>query len=353
MKKRKIAVAMSGGVDSSVVAALLVDQGEDVIGIMMRLWSDKLVENRCCSPADLANARRIAGKLNIPFYVLDAKDTFKRNVVDFFVEGYVRGVTPNPCVECNRHIRWRYLLDYAQVLGATHLATGHYAQVKRRNGGYSLYRAKDLKKDQSYVLSILNQEQLSHALFPIGGYIKSEVRALAHDYSLIVADRPESQDLCFIGGGDYRLFLENSGAILPAGGAIFSVQGKYLGEHKGLAFYTIGQRKGLGISAPQPLYVIRKDLARNHLIVGTKDALGSTNFIIKDLHWVNGEAPDEKIRLGVQVRYRAAEQWATLIPRSGQKAEIDLENPIADITPGQLAVFYKEGECLGGGLIQP
>ena len=352
MTSRKVAVAMSGGVDSSVAAALLVDQGEDVIGIMMRLWSDKLVENRCCSPADLANARRIAGKLDIPFYVLDAKDPFKRNVVDFFVEGYVSGVTPNPCIECNRHIRWRYLLDYAQALGATHLATGHYAQVQHHNGGYCLYRAKDLHKDQSYVLSILNQEQLSHALFPLGSYLKSEVRALAHDYSLIVADRAESQDLCFVGGRDYRLFLENSGALLPVEGSIFSVQGEYLGQHKGLAFYTIGQRKGLGISAHQPLYVIRKDIARNVLIVGPKDALGSKNFTIKDLHWISGKAPDEKIRVGVQVRYKATEEWATVIPRSGQNAQIDLEKSIADVTPGQLAVFYQEEECLGAGLIR-
>jgi tRNA-specific 2-thiouridylase len=349
---RIIAVAMSGGVDSSVAAARLVDEGENVIGLMMRLWSDPDRPNRCCSPDDIAAARQIAAQLDIPFYALDAQDIFKKKVVDYFIEGYSRGITPNPCIECNRHVRWDYLLQQALSLGATHLATGHYARIQFSQDRYHLLRARDTSKDQSYVLCILDQMELECTIFPLGELTKSEVRDYARSMSLPVAEREESQDLCFVGDEDYLSFLFDHHATIPPG-PIYDTNGNPLGEHKGLAAYTIGQRKGIGISKPYPLYVIEKDIENNALIVGPKDLLGRQRFTVDHINWIDGSGPDHPIHVLVQVRYKAKEMAAEVTPMTQEKAIVTLDRTLPDVTPGQFAVFYVGQECLGGGIILP
>jgi tRNA-specific 2-thiouridylase len=350
----RVAVAMSGGVDSSVAAALLVEQGQEVFGIMLRLWSQSPAHtNRCCSPADMARARAVAAKLDIPFYVLDVQDLFKRQVVDFFIDGYAQGFTPNPCMECNRHIRWDFLLNQALAYGATHLATGHYARVRATSSGYQLLRAEDNHKDQSYVLSIMGQAQLGHAIFPLGDYTKPQVRQLAQDFNLESADKPDSQDLCFIGDMDYRTFLQAQGQFEHPGGPIVDVDGSELGVHSGLANYTIGQRKGIGLSAPRPLYVIEKDLSRNRLIVGPRTALGRDRFEVSNVNWVSGVAPEQPVEVAVRVRYKAREVAGLVTPLDRANASVVLAEDLPDVTPGQSAVFYQGDVCLGGGVIRP
>lgn len=346
---RTIAVAMSGGVDSSVAAALLVESGEQVFGLMLRLWSAGPERpNRCCSPKDVSNARKVAGHLGIPFYVIDAKDEFKHRVVDGFIAGYEAGLTPNPCLSCNRDMRWGLLLERASALGATHLATGHYACLRKTNGHYRLFRARDRRKDQSYVLSVLGQSQLAHTLFPLGKLKKEEVREIAQEQGFVTADRPESQDLCFLGGDDYRSFLADHLVATP--GAIEDNQGNLLANHSGLSNFTIGQRKGIGISGPAPLYVIDKDVERNTLIVGPKADLGRTQFTVRELNWVLGDFPTESNELSVQVRYRSPDVPARLKHRK-HKTIVATEKPLNNVAPGQAAVFYSGEECLGGGII--
>ncbi|MCL4270294.1 MAG: tRNA 2-thiouridine(34) synthase MnmA, partial [Anaerolineales bacterium] len=259
MEKKKVVVAMSGGVDSSVAAALLKEQGYDVTGMMMRLWSEpgKEDSNRCCTPDSMAQARRVAAKLDIPFYVVDAKDVFRETVVQYFLDGYANGETPNPCLLCNRQIRWTFLLNHALALGAEYMATGHYVRRQTMDDGRSeLWRAVDHSKDQSYVLHVLTQEKLKHALFPVGDYPKPEIRAIAERYGLPTASRKDSQDLCFLAGEDYRNFLQRNTPDILTPGNIETPDGKVIGQHNGLANYTIGQRKGLGVASPVPLYVI-------------------------------------------------------------------------------------------------
>ncbi len=253
---QKVVVAMSGGVDSSVAAALLKQQGYEVIGMMLRLWSEpgKEDSNRCCTPNSMMQARRVAAKLDIPFYVVDAKDVFRKTVVQYFLDGYAAGETPNPCLVCNRTIRWEFLLDRALALGAEHLATGHYARTRKtEDGRIRLLRSVDETKDQSYVLHVLTQDKLQRAFFPVGEYPKSEIRQIAESFGLPTASRADSQDLCFLAGEDYRNFLQRNAPHINQPGDIVTPQGKVLGKHCGLANYTIGQRKGLGIASPVPL----------------------------------------------------------------------------------------------------
>ena len=352
--KNKIAVAMSGGVDSSVAALRLVEQGEDVFGVMLRLWSaGPELENRCCSPADLANARSIAAQLDIPFYVLDVKSEFKTQVVNAFLDGYANGLTPNPCISCNRQIRWGWLLERVLAMGATHLATGHYARVRARKGNYELIRAVDHSKDQSYVLHVLSQDQLSKAVFPIGDLQKSDVRTLAKDHSLPVADRQDSQDLCFLGSMDYRDFLKLEGSDLLDPGPIVNTNGEQIGMHSGLASYTIGQRKGIGISSNEPYYVVEKDILQNTLVVGHRDKLGRINFEIGNLNWIQEEIPFERDDLCVQVRYKTKPVEARIVKANEGSINVILAEPITAITHGQWAVFYDQEICLGGGMILP
>ncbi len=349
---RLIAVAMSGGVDSSVAAGLLVERGENVIGLMLRLWgSGPDNANRCCSPEDVAIARQVAAHLSIPLQLVDVQDLFKKVVVDDFIDGYAQGLTPNPCIACNRHIRWGALTKVAHKMGAAHLATGHYARIQTRDGRLLLLRGKDQIKDQSYVLSVLNQKDLDHTLFPLGNLTKKEAREHAHRMALPVAEKPESQDLCFVPDGDYRDFLRQQN-FSPKPGPIISHEGEILGEHQGLADYTIGQRRGLGISRSHPLYVLDKVTSTNTLIVGPRSALGRDRFLAGPVNWIRGEAPDELLEVGVQVRYKSQVVLGSVELLPDGYVEVKLTNDLPDITPGQSAVFYHGEICLGGGAIQ-
>ena len=351
----KVVIALSGGVDSSVAAALLKQQGYDVIGMMLRLWSEpgKEESNRCCTPDSMAQARRVAAKLDIPFYAVDAKDVFRKTVVQYFLDGYAAGGTPNPCLVCNRLIRWEFLLNHALALGADFMATGHYVRRKTVDGGrIALLRAVDETKDQSYVLHVLTQEKLQRALFPIGDYPKTEIRKIAESFGLPTASRKDSQDLCFLAGEDYRDFLARNAADMLQPGDIVAQDGKVLGRHNGLANYTIGQRKGLGIASPVPLYVLTKHAPRNTLVVGAADELGSTELTARDVNWVSGEAPREPFRAEVKIRYTARPAWAEVTPlENGTRSTVTFEAPARDVTAGQAAVFYVGEEVLGGGII--
>jgi tRNA-specific 2-thiouridylase len=269
-----------------------------------------------------------------------------------FIDDYSHGITPNPCLACNRQVRWGFLLDRARALGASKMATGHYARLSRQPGGHvGLLRAVDRDKDQSYVLHVLNQNQLSQALFPLGEFSKQEVRKLASQFGLPVADRKDSQDLCFLAGEDYRAFLARNAPQTLKRGPIYDASGKQIGEHQGLAYYTIGQRKGLGLVSKTPQYVVSKNLHSNSLIVGSVSALGTNCLKAGPVNWIAGSPPKEPFRAQVKIRYKANPEWANVIPSANNLVSVEFDRPIRDITPGQAAVFYTENLCLGGGLI--
>lgn len=351
----RVVVAMSGGVDSSVAAALLVEQGYDVVGMMMRLWSEDCGEggaNRCCTPGQMADARRIAAQLGIPFYVIDTQEVFRRTIVQLFIDRYAAGETPNPCLACNRHIRFEWLLGHALASGASYLATGHYARVTYApDGSARLLKARDPAKDQSYALSMVAQSQLRHAMFLIGDYTKAEVRAMAAARGLPVAAKHDSQDLCFLADGDYRRFLRQHAPGAARPGPILTRDGQPLGAHTGLLDYTIGQRKGLGISHSEPLYVLATDPARNALIVGPADELGSHSLTAGRVNWIAGGPPADRFAADLKIRYKArlAQGAVTVLPDGS--VQVEFAEPQRDITPGQGVVFYAGEECLGGGII--
>lgn len=354
MSKGKVVVAMSGGVDSSVAAALLQQQGYEVTGMMLRLWSEpgREAANRCCTPAAMNIARRVAGQLDIPFYAVNAQETFRNVVVQYFLDGYASGGTPNPCLACNREIRWEFLLERALALGADYMATGHYVRLVREAGQpVRLFEAVDANKDQSYVLHVLTQAKLQHALFPLGELTKPEVRQIAADLKLPAAVSKESQDLCFLAGGDYRDFLLRNQPDLAKPGPIVDSGGKHLGEHTGLVNYTIGQRKGLGISGAEPLYVLAKDQKRNALVVGLQHELGSQELVTEGVHWQSGHSPTAAFDAEVKTRYTAKKAAARVTPLVDGRARVQFAQPVRDLTPGQAAVIYVNGEVLGGGLI--
>ncbi len=385
----RIVVAMSGGVDSSVAAALLKEEGHEVIGMMLRLWSEpgvieddgveRVVQNKCCSLESVDDARRVTRKLDIPFYLINVEQEFKDNVVDFFYQEYVAGRTPNPCLICNRHIRFTLLLNRALALDAEYLATGHYVRVDNHpiTGKRRLRRGIDREKDQSYVLHVLNQKQLAHACFPLGPYTKPQVRAMAAERGLTVATKAESQEICFVAQNDYRGFIDRYAATtaerepvgvgvgaasrsngliqLPKPGPIYDVSGKPLGRHRGLAYYTIGQRKGLGLTSREPLHVLKIDPEENALIVGPAQALEKTSCVVGKMHYISGETPVEPFKALARIRYKAPEQEAIVTPLEGNRVHVAFSKPQRAITPGQAAVFYggEDGdEVLCGGIIE-
>lgn len=352
MAGKRVVVAMSGGVDSSTAAALLLERGYEVIGTMMRLWAEKGPgTNRCCSAEAMEGARRVCELLGIPFHFVDYEREFKSYVVDYFVREYARGRTPNPCLACNSHIKFDLLLHHALDMGAEYLATGHYARVRQTDSECQLLKGVDPDKDQSYFLYMLGQEELAHLLFPLGEYTKEEVRAMAMERKLPVAERMESQDLCFVADGDYRRFLKERAPEALRPGPIVDMSRHIIGQHKGLPFYTIGQREGLGIATPQALYVLKIDVESNALVVGTADELGRQALVAGEVNFVSGQAPEGPLEVAAKIRRQAVEVPATLIPLDESRIALRFAQPLRDITPGQGVVFYQGEVVLGGGII--
>ncbi|MEA3407853.1 MAG: tRNA 2-thiouridine(34) synthase MnmA [Chloroflexota bacterium] len=345
----RVFVAMSGGVDSSVAAALLVERGYRVQGVTMRLWREESGSQETYD--GVASARAVCEQLGIEHRVLDLSEPFLHRVVEHFVGAYAEGRTPNPCVRCNRFIKFGKLLDQVRAWGANMMATGHYARRREQEGRYQLLRGLDEEKDQSYFLYMLGQYELRHILFPLGTWTKGRVYAFARTHRLPVARRPESQDICFIRDGDYRRFLAERIPRAVEPGPIYNREGDYLGQHKGLPFYTIGQREGLGISAPRPLYVLEWDVERNALIVGFAEELGQRACIAEEMSYVSGLALAPGCDAQAQIRYRARPAPARVWSCAQGRARIVFRAPLRDITPGQAVVLYDGERVLGGGII--
>lgn len=361
MSQHYVVVAMSGGVDSSVAAALLVQAGYRVEGLMLQLWSERTDNvanpnlNRCCTPDQLHDAEQVARYLNIPFRTMDVSHLFRQTVVENFIDCYTAGLTPNPCLICNQQIRFGFMLDWVKSMGADYIATGHYVRAHRSQGSYQLLVGLDATKDQSYVLHMLNQSHLSHSLFPIGEYTKPEIRILAQELGLPVAEKADSQDICFLADGDYRRFLRENAPETMRPGPILDPSGRYLGEHRGLPGYTIGQRKGIGVSAPDPLYVLGSIPAQNALIVGPKNAAGRRQLTVTETRWVAGRPPGDggSFQARVKIRYQGRQLAALVTPEENGRTTVLFDKPLTDIAPGQAAVFYQDQVCLGGGTIAP
>ncbi len=351
-----VLVAMSGGVDSSLAAALLQEQGYAVAGATMRLWAEEDIPAgpaSCCSLEAAEGARRVCQVLGIPHYVLDLRREFAERVVAEFVREYGRGRTPNPCLACNREIKFRLLWQHAQALGFGSLATGHYARLAREGGRWRLLRGLDRGKDQSYVLYMLGQEELAHLILPLGEWTKAEVRAEAARRGLPTAGRRESQEICFIPDGDYRRFLAPRLPETVRPGPIRDQAGRVLGEHRGLAYYTVGQRQGLGLAGQaRPLFVVALDVAENALLVGPEEALLRKELEAEAVDFVSGEWPAGPLRVEAQVRYRAAAAPAVVRPLAAGRVRVVLDSPQRAIAPGQAVVFYQGEEVVGGGIIR-
>jgi tRNA-specific 2-thiouridylase len=338
----RVAVAMSGGVDSSLAAALLKQAGDDVFGVYMQLWPDP---NLAKTISDLEHTCQI---LDIPFYQLDLEREFQNLVIDYFCIEYSHGRTPNPCIACNQHIKFGLLLDKMLGMGAEYLATGHYARIERSADGYRLLKAADHSRDQSYFLYTLGQHQLEHLLFPLGELSKEKVEGLADKLGLPASSRRQSQDVCFIPDNDYRSFV--SGRIPLKDGEIVDITGRVLGRHSGLARYTVGQRHGLGLASGRELYVLRLDAESNRLVVGTREQGLHNALTATKLSWVSGKTAREPVNITAKVRYKAAEVAAELHPNDS-KAEVHFAKSQSAITPGQSVVFYQGEVVLGGGVI--
>jgi len=369
---------MSGGVDSSATAALLLEQGYDVIGITLKLWPQDCVnraEDKCCGPQAVTDARAVCHKLGVPYYLIDESAEFQSKVIQYFADEYKAGRTPNPCVMCNQNLKFGRLIDRADQLGAQFIATGHFARVERvgssrreeahsnsgagsqslltsaATGRYLLKRGRDRHKDQSYFLFSLRQDQLARAMFPLGEKTKSDTREVARHCQLKTADKEESMEICFVPDNDYGKFLREANLAHKHRGEIVDLHGRVLGHHDGIEFYTIGQRKGLGITTAKPVYVIELDAANNRVIVGDDSALDRDEFTVDCCNWIPFDHLTEPIEVAAKIRYNHPGTAATVTPLGGGRAKVKLHEPQRAITPGQAAVFYQDDLVVGGGWI--
>jgi tRNA-specific 2-thiouridylase len=352
----RVIVGMSGGVDSSVTAALLKQEGHDVIGVTLNVWPDLpnmpdiQREDACCALGAVEDARRVADKLDIPYYVLNFKEVFENKVIKDFVNTYASGRTPNPCIRCNQFIKFDALLAKGRQIGAQYVATGHYARIEHGEPN-RLRKAADLSKDQSYVLYVMSQDRLESALMPLGAHTKRDTRQIAADLGLAVANKPESQDICFVPFKRYTEFIELYAPEVLRPGPVVDTSGKVLGEHKGVALHTVGQRRGLGIAAGEPLFVTSLQPATNTVVVGTSDALLKTTCRLDEVNWISGHRPDRPVRAMARARYRAAEVPCTAHSQ-GDELVVTFDEPQKAIAPGQALVLYDGEYVLGGGTIQ-
>ena len=383
-KKQRVICGMSGGVDSSATAALLQEQGYDVVGITLKLWPQDCVnraEDKCCGPQAVTDARSVCHKLGIPYYLIDESAEFQKHVIQYFADEYKAGRTPNPCVMCNQNLKFGRLIDRANQLGADFIATGHFARIesataplnelsrRRREESHSnspaenqrlvtlsptrylLKRGLDLRKDQSYFLFSLRQDQLARALFPLGEKTKSDTREVARHCNLKTADKEESMEICFVPDNNYGGFLQSANLVQKHRGEIVNLQGHVLGHHDGIEFYTIGQRKGLGLSTPQPLYVIELDAENNRVVVGDDTALDRDEFTVQNCNWIPFENPPASIEVTAKIRYNHPGTSATVTPLEQGRARVKLHTPQRAVTPGQASVFYQDDLVVGGGWI--
>lgn len=357
-KQKTVVVAMSGGVDSSVTAALLKEQGYNLIGVTMQIWPEEeknpAAPGGCCNLSAVEDARRVAEKLDIPFYVMNFRPLFQTKVIDYFVQSYLAGKTPNPCIACNQEVKFAALLDKSRALGADYIATGHYARIAfdEHSQRFLMKKALDTHKDQTYVLYGFTQEQLAHTLLPLGDYTKPQIRQMARQMGLAVAEKPESQEICFVTDNDYRRFIKEkaAGKIIP--GPMLDTTGRVIGRHQGIPFYTIGQRKGLGLALGHPAYVVAIDPVKNAVVIGDVADLTGHSLIASHNNYIFIDQLRQPMAVTVKIRYQSKEVPAMLVPLEDGLVRVDLQTPERAITPGQAVVYYAGENVVGGGIIE-